>query len=664
MAMAEALPVAGTVVPGSLVIIGLGALVPGGSLSLAPLLIFATLGAVTGDWLSYGLGRRFGDRIVRLWPLRRHPELITRGEALCRAHGGKAVFASRFVQGPRAFVPLAAGILGMPASHFLAVNLASALIWAPTHILAGALVGGSVALAGAVAGRLAALVVVAMVSVAALAWLAILALRWVSRRWTAAQPAMAAWVRRGDGWGRRQLAALLDPDRPEAQALALAALVLLVAAVLFFGILQDVVAGDPLVRADAAVYHLLQALRTPWADRVLIVVTEIGDSPVLIVVGLAVLGWLLVRRAWRTAAYWAGGLIGGGVLSSGLKAILHRPRPVALFAGWDSFSFPSGHATMNTVLWGLLVVLIGRELAPRWRPLVLGWAVGLVALIAFSRLYLGAHWMSDVAGGMTLGTAWVAVLAVAYLRHRPRPIGAAGLLGLTLAVFAAVGVWHVERAFTTDQRRYAVHETFVDVAANAWRAGAWERLPAHRVDLGGEREEPLVLQWDGDLGTLESTLAAAGWSPAAPWSVTTALGWLGSAPEARRLPVIPKLDDGRAPRLTMVLPAPQSPPGAFRLVLRLWRSNVRLRDPEGGRRPLWVGSVSAERRVAVPLLGTVTRTLPAVAGPRAALARALPADWVVVGVRRRAKGWDGRVLLVHPAAGRDQPVGAASGKKT
>jgi undecaprenyl-diphosphatase len=646
LAMAEALPLVGTVVPGSIVVVGLGALVPSGTLDLWYLLVWSTLGAITGDGASYGLGRHFHEEIARVWPFRRYPTLISRGESLFRAHGGKAVFASRFVQGPRAFVPLAAGIVGMPVHRFLFVNILSALIWAPSHILVGALLGGSVVLAGAIAGRLAVLLVIVLVLACLGAWLVRLGLRLVPRVWTSARERASAWAHAGNGWGRRQVAALLDPDRPETTALVIFSFVLVGAMWIFFGVLEDVITGDPLVRVDTAVHNFLQGLRTPWIDRLAIGITELGDKTVVIALAVSVLLWLAVRRAWRTAGYWVSGLVLASGFGTLLKLTLHRPRPTAVYEGWSAYAFPSGHATMSMVLWGFLCVLIAREARPRWWPWIFGAGATIVALIAFSRLYLGVHWFSDVVGGLAFGTAWVALLSVAYLRHTPQRVGAMALATVACGAFLVAGIAHIHAKFPDDLRRYAVKASPDMIPFEAWRDARWRDLPARRADMEGEYEEPLTIQWAGDLPRLKDTLLANGWRTPTPWSVPAALDWLNPASTGESLPVLPKFDDGRLPSLTLVKVGDRLPAGASRLVLRLWDSEVRLTAGSGPPRVLWIGEAVGET-VSRPLgLFSIARTMRDVDAPVAVFRRSLEPNSLVIRSRETiTPGWDGRVIL-------------------
>jgi undecaprenyl-diphosphatase len=217
---------------------------------------------------------------------------------------------------------------------------------------------------------------------------------------------------------------LLDPSRPDAEGLALLGIALLAAAWLFLATLEKVLIGGRLVRLDNTIYHALQILRTPPADAAMVLFSELGDPTVVIVVTGIVFVWFVWKRAWRTAFYWLAAIAGGSAVNTAIKAALRRSRPgEPLYDGWSAYSFPSGHSTVNVVLYGFLGFLICREIRPARRvPIAL--AAGLlVILIAFSRLYLCAHWVSDVIGGLAFGTAWLAVVGFSYLRKRPEPVG-------------------------------------------------------------------------------------------------------------------------------------------------------------------------------------------------------------------------------------------------
>jgi membrane protein DedA with SNARE-associated domain len=138
-ALLEAVPVVGSVVPGSTIILALSALVPGGELTLQWVLLAAVLGAVIGDGSAFWIGHRQQREILSAWPLNKYPRLVEESESFFRRFGTWAVFFARFVPPIRAFVPITAGALDMPPARFYAVNIPAILLWAPAHVLPGVL---------------------------------------------------------------------------------------------------------------------------------------------------------------------------------------------------------------------------------------------------------------------------------------------------------------------------------------------------------------------------------------------------------------------------------------------------------------------------------------------------------------------------------------------
>ena len=108
---------------------------------------------------------------------------------------------------------------------------------------------------------------------------------------------------------------------------------------------------------------------------------------------------------------------------------------------------------MSLVIFGFLALLCSRELiaGKRWLPFAL--ALFLILDISFSRLYLGAHWLSDVAGGLSLGTAWLIIMTISYL-HKKRPCISHGLFRFSLLLFILTGIVYWSTGFADNRIRY------------------------------------------------------------------------------------------------------------------------------------------------------------------------------------------------------------------
>lgn len=141
VAAAESVVVVGALVPGTPILMAIGAAASLGHVSLVGVVAAAVAGAILGDGLSYWAGHRHRERLLGGWPFARRPRLLARGEAFFHRWGALGVATARFLPGVRAVVPVVAGIFGMRPVVFYVANVASAAVWAPVHILPGAAVG-------------------------------------------------------------------------------------------------------------------------------------------------------------------------------------------------------------------------------------------------------------------------------------------------------------------------------------------------------------------------------------------------------------------------------------------------------------------------------------------------------------------------------------------
>lgn len=616
----EALAVIGTVIPGSTIVFAGGVLIGLQVIGPWSTAALAVTGAILGDGISYWLGHRYHERIRTMWPMSRYPALFDRGQAYFDRNGGRSVFLGRFLGPLRAIVPVIAGMSNMPPARFYAMNVLSALAWSAAHILPGVLFGASLQLAGAVSSRLAVLLVVTVV----LLWAAGKLARWILAR---VMPRIAAerdrWVaraRRGSGLPSRAVLSLFDRERPESRALLIAAVLLIGGTWLFLGILEDIVAGDPLVELDRSVYSMLQAIRTSWADSVFAAITALGGAASVVAVMLAVAALLLLERCWRTLGYWLAAAGFAEALVWVLKTAVGRARPSAIYSGVEQYSFPSGHAAMSITVYGFLAFLLVRGKSPPVKAAAAVLAGSLILLIAFSRLYLGVHWFSDVSASLALGLAWVALLAIAHIHHvRDERVSARALLLVASVALVGVGGTYLRSGRGADLARYAHTPTPQVVQLADWRSGRWRDLPPARSELAGEAEEPFSVQWAGTAAEVAASLAAAGWRQPPRWASKASVLWLLPSTSAEMLPVLAKLDHGEPQKLTFVkVRGPLE-----RIVLRLWPSRYAIGGLPGGEpRPLWNAMVSSERLRRPMGLMTISTT----SGDFAAAARTLAED--------------------------------------
>jgi undecaprenyl-diphosphatase len=166
-------------------------------------------------------------------------------------------------------------------------------------------------------------------------------------------------------------------------------------------------AGGELSDLDRGIHGLVQGARHPLLGVAMQAVSTLGDHSGL--VPLIVLGSVLLWRPRRRLALILPGVMAGaGVLQLAAKWAIDRPRP-----NLDPWGFPSGHVLSLVVFLGLVCYVIGTSsYRRRWRHLGFGACAGTLLAVAFSRLYLEAHWLSDVAGGFTVGLAYLLLVIV------------------------------------------------------------------------------------------------------------------------------------------------------------------------------------------------------------------------------------------------------------
>lgn len=195
------------------------------------------------------------------------------------------------------------------------------------------------------------------------------------------------------------------------------ALVLFCLAVL--GLLAaQVLLHGPMLELDRAASLWFAAHRHPLLTQAMLVVAEVHRT-VPVLAAAAVLALLLLRRGERRSALALLAVPGGMLVNVGLKESFQRVRPVLddPLVQHATYSFPSGHAVASTVFYGMACALVFAHVRSRaWRALAAAAAVTMVLVVTFSRLYLGAHYPSDVVAGVAVGTLCV-VLFLEILRR-------------------------------------------------------------------------------------------------------------------------------------------------------------------------------------------------------------------------------------------------------
>jgi undecaprenyl-diphosphatase len=589
VACGESLAVVGLIVPGALLMVGFGALIALDYLAFGPTVIAAILGAIAGDGISYWLGAKYNRNLAGIWPFRRYPDLLNRGELFFQRHGGKSVLLGRFVGPLRPIIPAVAGMLHMPMRQFLIINIFSALLWAPLYLLPGIIFGTSLELASEFAGRFTLLLVGLVFGLWFIVWLIRLGYLWF-------MPFSDAFMARLVNWSRRHPlageipAAIVVPDHSEIRGLSLLAIVLLLTTVGFI-LLSQLAGHFPFMHnLNQLVFHTLQALHNPPFDHAMVFITAMGDIGLLASLVVLTAVFLFITKQYLALWHWLAVFIFPLLLVELLKEFYALPRPPGMDM-LQGYAYPSGHATLATATYGFLAILLARDVRPPYRLAIYIFASLLILLIAFSRLYLGAHWLTDVVGGMLLGSAWAALLGIAYRRHAPERYFRRADLTFVGNLLAVCLLAYPSFMHSQQLAQYQPTPARYFMAEQAWLESGWQAIPSVRQDLREHNDFIFNLQWSGDADKISTALKVADWQ-----SATTKLrhyfNWFNASATINELPLLPHVHDGQYEELRF---SRAIPPNRL-LVIRLWRSEIEIHNMQG-KHPLWFGYISEMEKV-------------------------------------------------------------------
>ncbi len=565
LALTETALVVGLMVPGSTLLLLLGAMTATGQIDFAGVLWFGIAGAVLGDNLNYWLGKRYGQRWLKtgVWFLK--PEHFEQAREFFDRNGAKSVFLGRFIPSIKEIAPFVAGSVGMRQRTFLFWNLLGGIGWGLQWIGGGYLFGQSLALAQAWMSRIGLLFLAILLLWLLLWYVKHILLRQGPQIWLllnslyrsvatalAANPFLKQFNRRHPVL-TRLIRQRLDLSRFSGLPLTLLSMSLLYIAMLFGGIVEDFLTSDPIVAVDHALAQLVARFRPSELIPVFTWITALGISKVVgPLILLALVGAWLYRGRWLAISLLVS-TAGTAVFTVLSKMAFHRPRPVEAVLQEQSYSFPSGHASIAVGFYGFIGYMLVRaapDLGSRINRLL---AILLVVLaIGLSRIVLGVHYLSDVWAGYLVGAGWL-VIAITISEwgthdhriHWQTALDTKQRRQLWLLVFAALA-WYFFYAVQWHPRTFTAPPVAVESVDKPLTAFIQQKKLEHTETLLGAPSQPLSLVlMTRDESALVQQLEASGWQPADPPAPGNFLKLLRLGMDYVNAPLAPVFWNGR-----------------------------------------------------------------------------------------------------------------------
>lgn len=508
----EAMAVVGVIVPGSITMTAIGILIGSNIIPAGSTFLWGIAGAILGDYLSYVLGVYYQNRLHRMWPFKKYPQLLDKSEEFFHKHGGKSVFIGRFFGPMRAMVPMVAGMLKMSRGRFLIAAIPSAAMWAVMYMLPGVLLG---ALSLELPPKIATQFILGAFAVLLFLWTITWLVQHFARRvyrWLDSY-IMRSWnfmtTHKSLSWLPK---ILHDPHEPgNHQQLSLLILLFIVCA-FFIVILVNVLFQWNLTILNRPMYYFISSLRTPFFDRLMVPITFLGQDSVLLISSSLFGLWLIYKRYWYVALHWLLLMFFCAWGAFQVKHLVFSSRPEEALSFLHDSSFPSGHTALSTAMYGFWAVLVAREIQASRRWIVYASVSVVIASIALSRLYLGVHWLTDIVGGLMLGLSTVLLFTLSYRRLHSVSFSLRNFILLSMGILFFVWVSYSALFLNKHLAGYSLKWPEKTITMKDWQEHIDNSsVPLYRVNRVGIPAQAFNLEWLGDIGKIESNLLKKGW---------------------------------------------------------------------------------------------------------------------------------------------------------
>ncbi len=589
VALIESLPVLGTLVPGSVTMTAIGALVGAGVLPVTLTFIASILGAFFGDCLGFWLGSTYHAQIRSIWPFNKITKWLNYSEKFFDKHGVKSVIIGRFIGPTRASMPLIAGMLRLTWTKFLVAGSIAAILWSLIYMIPGILLGAvALEFPHEQLTKVFLLGIATIVCLWLIFWLVQYFFRNLRRY---VNHSISSWWSVLRQHKPTHLFVKILSNRQNAYDFHQLTLLLVIffLGLLFLVVWISVMSHGPLTSVNTPLFYLIQSFSN-FGATFWVILTLLGNPLGILATAFIVSIGLFLNNQKRASVHLLLLAIVAAVFTEGVKHVYYSPRPIGFVVNDPSSSFPSGHTLMSTAVFGFLAFLFCRLVSKHSRRLIYFVATLLIFLIGLSRLFLGQHWLTDVLGGWLIGGVFLLLTILSYQRL-PKP---SSLLTITktrwllLLIIGIIIPWTISclTSFQKTLQDTRVEWPKVTLELERWWENPVNQTPLYRLDRFGKVARPFNIQWAGNLGSIKEFLIAQGWeSLELPSHVQSALQRFTSYDPTRNRPILAELYHLRPPNLIFIKHLNHSPDI---LELQLWNSGRKFKDADF---PLWIGTM-------------------------------------------------------------------------